>query len=111
MAMERLGQLKYLITSSGIDSLTFLLVAQYLNELSYRVPPFKTMIKRNLLKQGNKIYLLTPWPESTSELYRQSDGRLSAKLVPSFTDRGCQVVSVTDPYGRNLGFLDRKDIK
>jgi hypothetical protein len=24
-----------------------------------------------------------------------------------FADRGCRVVSVTDPYGRNLGFLDR----
>jgi hypothetical protein len=41
-----------------------------------------------------------------SELYRQSDSRLSAKLVPTFEDR-CQVVSVTDPYGRILGFLDR----
>jgi hypothetical protein len=33
--------------------------------------------------------------------------RLSVKLVPTFADRGCHVVSVTDPYGRNLGFLDR----
>jgi hypothetical protein len=33
--------------------------------------------------------------------------RLSAKLVPTFADRGCHMVSVTDPYGRNLGFLDR----
>jgi hypothetical protein len=34
-------------------------------------------------------------------------GRLSAKLVPTFADRGCNVVSVTDPYGRILDFLDR----
>jgi hypothetical protein len=27
--------------------------------------------------------------------------------VPTFADRGCHVVRVTDPYGRNLGFLDR----
>jgi hypothetical protein len=27
--------------------------------------------------------------------------------VPTFADRGCHVVSVTDPYGRILGFLDR----
>jgi hypothetical protein len=33
---------------------------------------------------------------------------LSAKLVPTFADRGYQVVSVIDPYGRSLGFLDRK---
>jgi hypothetical protein len=48
----------------------------------------------------------TQWPESASELYRTSDRRLSAKLVPNFEDRGCHVVSVSDPYGRNLGFLD-----
>jgi hypothetical protein len=49
----------------------------------------------------------TPWSESARELYRPSDRRLSAKLVPTFMDRVCHVVSVTDPYGRNLGFLDR----
>jgi hypothetical protein len=49
----------------------------------------------------------TPWSESASELYRPSDRRLSAKLVPTFADKGCHVVSVTDPYGRILGFLDR----
>jgi hypothetical protein len=42
----------------------------------------------------------TPWPESTSEIYH-----LSAKLVPTFADRGCHVVSVTDPYGRILDFI------
>jgi hypothetical protein len=29
-----------------------------------------------------------PWPESASELYQPSDRRLSAKLVPTFADRG-----------------------
>jgi hypothetical protein len=47
-----------------------------------------------------------PWPQSDSELYRPSDRRLSAKLVPIFADRGCHVVSVTNPYGRILDFLD-----
>jgi hypothetical protein len=28
-------------------------------------------------------------------------------LVPTFVDRGCRVVRVADPYGRNLDFLDR----
>jgi hypothetical protein len=32
---------------------------------------------------------------------------LSAKLVPTFVDKGCQVVSVTNHHGRNLGFLYR----
>jgi hypothetical protein len=46
----------------------------------------------------------TPWPESASELYRPSDRCLSAKLVPTFADRGYRVVSTTDPYVRNLGY-------
>jgi hypothetical protein len=33
---------------------------------------------------------------------------LSAKLVPTFAHRGPRVVSVTDSYGRILGFLDRQ---
>jgi hypothetical protein len=49
----------------------------------------------------------TPWSESASELYRPSDRRLSAKWLPAFADKGCHVVSMTDPYGRILGFLDR----
>jgi hypothetical protein len=49
----------------------------------------------------------TPWPESASELYRPNDRRLSAKLVPTIADRWCRVVSMTDPYARILGFLDR----
>jgi hypothetical protein len=47
-----------------------------------------------------------PWPQSASELYRPDDRRLSAKLVTTFADRGCNVVSVTDPHGLILGFLD-----
>jgi hypothetical protein len=65
----------------------------------------------NVIHLANTItswaYNLTPWPESASELYRLSESRLSAKPVPTFVDRGCHVVSVTDSYGRILGFLDR----
>jgi hypothetical protein len=49
----------------------------------------------------------TPWPQSASELYRSRDRRLTTKLVPTYADRGCRVVRATDPYGRNLGFIDR----
>jgi hypothetical protein len=42
----------------------------------------------------------TPWFQSASELYRPSDRRLSAKLVPNLADRGCRVVSATNPHGR-----------
>jgi hypothetical protein len=45
---------------------------------------------------------------SASELYRPSDRRLSAKLVPPFADRGCRVVSATDPLAVNSVFLTRE---
>jgi hypothetical protein len=51
--------------------------------------------------------VITPLPESAREIYQPSDRRLLANLVPTFADRGCHVVSVTDPYYRILGFLDR----
>jgi hypothetical protein len=58
-------------------------------------------------KKWRKYKKKTPWCESASEIYRPSDRRLSAKSLPTFADRGCHVVSVTDPYGRILCFLDR----
>jgi hypothetical protein len=42
-------------------------------------------------------FFLNLWFESASEPYQLSNRRLSAKLVPTFVDRGCHVVSVTDP--------------
>jgi hypothetical protein len=44
---------------------------------------------------------------SESELHRPSDRPFSAKLMPTLADGWCHVVSVTNPYGRNLEFLDR----
>jgi hypothetical protein len=38
-----------------------------------------------------------PKKKNASELYRPSDRRLSAKLVPIFADRGCHLVRVTRP--------------
>jgi hypothetical protein len=49
----------------------------------------------------------TPWTQSARQHYRPSDRRLSANLVPAFGDRRCRAVSVTDPYGHILGFLDQ----
>jgi hypothetical protein len=48
-----------------------------------------------------------PWSESASEQYLPSDRRFSAELVPTFADRGRNMVSVTDLYSRILIFLDR----
>jgi hypothetical protein len=70
----------------------------------YRDSHHKT---KTLVRKQNKKKKQTPWSESASELYRPIDRRLSAKWLPTFADKGCHVVSVTDPYGRILGFLDR----
>jgi hypothetical protein len=47
------------------------------------------------------------WLESASKLYQRSDRSLSAKLALTFVDRGCHMVSVTDPYSHILNFIDR----
>jgi hypothetical protein len=62
----------------------------------------------NMSEDNKNIYIQNLWPESANELYRQSDHLLSVKLVPTFADRGCHAVSVTNPYGRILDFLDQK---
>jgi hypothetical protein len=48
-----------------------------------------------------------PWLQSTSEAFRPSDRRLSIKLVPTFTDRECRVISATESHSQIIGFLDR----
>jgi hypothetical protein len=45
------------------------------------------------IKCISKQTKLTPWPESASELYQLSDSRLSAKLVPTFTNSVSHVTS------------------
>jgi hypothetical protein len=57
-------------------------------------------------RSHKKLLKKNPWPEYARELYRPSDRRLSAKLVQTFSDRGCHIVSVTDPYGHILDLLD-----
>jgi hypothetical protein len=49
----------------------------------------------------------TPWPELACELYRPSELRLSAKLVPTFEDRReLRIQSGGTPVAI-LGFVDR----
>jgi hypothetical protein len=45
--------------------------------------------------------------DEKNKLRGLSDRFLSARLVPSFADTACRVVSATDPHGRILKFLDR----
>jgi hypothetical protein len=57
----------------------------------------------NTEEQTKKLRGFSPQANYTD---RASDRSLSAKLVPNLADRGCRVVSATDPHSRNLGFLD-----
>jgi hypothetical protein len=45
---------------------------------------------------SSSILFFSPWPETASERH------LSTKLMPNSVDRGCHMVSVTGPYGRNM---------
>jgi hypothetical protein len=51
-------------------------------------------IKKNSMVWGRERTIPTEWPP------------LIGEVMPTFADRGCNVVSVTDPYGGILGFLD-----
>jgi hypothetical protein len=51
-------------------------------------------------KTKTKLHGLSPRANYT-------DRATAACRLPTFADRGCHVVSVTDPYVRILGFLDR----
>jgi hypothetical protein len=51
--LEGLGQLKYLMTSSGIELATFRLVAKCLNQLRYRVHPTRIIQRKNIIQWKN----------------------------------------------------------
>jgi hypothetical protein len=76
-------------------------MAKYFSQHAYFLS--KNLIPFMYTKKINKK--LTSCPESASEHYRPSDRRL-----PTFADRGCRVVSATDPYGHILNFLDREQV-
>jgi hypothetical protein len=63
--------------------------------------------RRRANLQTYKKNFLARFRERTKPTERPSDRRLSATLMLIFADGGCHVVSVTDPNGLILGFLDR----
>jgi hypothetical protein len=71
-------------------------------------PPFKTILELVLWNVLQRCRCIKPDViklrgfESASELYRLSDHHWSAKLVPTLADRGCRVVSATNPSDRNF---------
>jgi hypothetical protein len=61
------------------------------------------IVHNMLVSPKAKLHGLSPranYTDRATANCRRSDCQL-------FADRGCHVVSVTDPYGRILGFLDR----
>jgi hypothetical protein len=66
----------------------------------YSSDPTHDLFPGRLFSSKSFRYKNTPWPESATELYR-------TKLMPTFADRECYVVSVTDPHARIRAFLDR----
>jgi hypothetical protein len=89
----------------AVTQLTSPAVVAFTNILYSHLVAFTSVYRRKL--ENCLIFpILTLWPESASELYRLSNRHLSAKLVPTFVARGCHVVSMTDPYGCILCFLD-----
>jgi hypothetical protein len=68
----------------------------------FRSLPLACVLRKVNLVHTNPSYFSnklrkTPWPESASELHLPSDRRLSAKSLPTFSERGCHVVSAADP--------------
>jgi hypothetical protein len=62
-----------------------------------------TQTKHYILETDVICQTQTPWPQSASELYRPSSRPLSAKLVPTFADRGVPRVHLGGslrPYSR-----------
>jgi hypothetical protein len=49
----------------------------------------------------------TPWPQSQASYTDRATAACQRSWCQLFADRGFHVVSVTNPYGRILGFIDR----
>jgi hypothetical protein len=64
----------------------------------------RKMLKASWLNNNEVIQTLWLW--SARELYRPSDRRLSARLVPTFADRGVAWSAQRIPTAVNLGSLD-----
>jgi hypothetical protein len=93
--LEGLGQFKK-STSSVFDPATFRLVAQCLNQLRYRVPPFSVLGHRISSNFCNSRYLAMCWPHS------------SASSAIIFKNESFPQINSETPYGDEL---DRWNIK
>jgi hypothetical protein len=57
----------------------------------------RTLSQETTSNHSNVFTFKSPWSLVRNRTIPTSDRRLSAKLVPTFADRGCRVVSATDP--------------
>ena len=88
-ALEPIGVLwrKYLLPLSEIES-------WFLRHLAHSLVTKQTVLSKlwyHICNKTNNTHTTDttpPWPKSASELYQQSGRRRSAKLVPTFAERG-----------------------
>jgi hypothetical protein len=100
--------------SCGAAGLTLLSASSsptyyWLNTLSHSECALLRMenkLEWSCIENNNKTIKQTPWTLERERSIPTERPRLSAKLAPTSADRGCCVISTTDPYGRILGFLD-----
>jgi hypothetical protein len=97
------------MTSSGIETANFLLIAQclkqllFMNRISAKYKTSEDNTRKvhisTLLEPGMPVYKLCDFsPQANYTDRATAAGR--SKLMPTFEDRWCIVVSATDPHGR-----------
>ena len=84
----------------GITFLSCLYPLELLYDLAFIPLSCNLYIQEDIIKK-------TPWPQSASELYRQSGRRRSAMLVPTFADRGVSRGQHNGSPRPLICFLDR----
>jgi hypothetical protein len=83
-------------------------ISDYSRQISHKSLAHEVLHKNNTDIYDGNTKKTKPRDMSPRANYTdRATHRLPAKLVPTFDDRGCHVVSVTDPYCHILGFLDR----
>jgi hypothetical protein len=104
LQISRISLTCFELLLSEFNLIGYLCHVRYFTYYYYCTLCYNHVIKPDYMKQNKQTNSMVWVRERT---YRPSDRRLSAKWLPTFADKGCHVVSVTDPYGRILGFLDR----
>jgi hypothetical protein len=101
----------WLVLVASSNAYTVIFRSNWFREFEWRcIPECSAIITFCLLssdRETENFYVSAVYSRRDAIFDRLSYRRFSAKLVSTFADRGSHVASVTDPYGRILGFLDR----